>query len=395
MAPVIEPRQGFLNLVESIPGWLQRLDALTAQCDEQYERFYRLSKNGHVKLSRSKKHDSTETLRDKRDMDDVSPPDIDMENAPAGETSGTPTPVNGDTPPRQSTQTSPTSITTDIIRKRKPGSDFSGASGPGRYRTNSMVVVFYDSAIQDGFATLVKDIANVRSTMRKSRNTATVRARMVAPNTPHEGDPKTAEEVVDPQKAVAAIGRTRLGRRTADNSPDKQKYKVYDEADRDLDSAQTLSEKGAHQFLRDGDSRHQINGMRKYFGSLQILAKREVDQPQGDHGAGKVLNPPSGTAGSSSEVPRGLLTPENSQETEPPSKTVESLDDAPKMNLQAGQIKKTTHKSDDQNLPPSTTPINLAATGIIEVDDAASDASSMKIDIGALRRMTRRVGGGT
>ena len=41
--------------------------------------------------------------------------------------------------------------------------------------------------------------------------------------------------------------------------------------------------------------------------------------------------------------------------------------------------------------PPPPKPVHFAATGAIEVDDASSDSSSVKIDMNAIRRVTRRL----
>lgn len=59
-----------------------------------------------------------------------------------------------------------------VLRKRKPASMLSAESQVPKYRTRSMIIVYYDSAVQDAFEELVKYISSSRNNMRKGKMAA-------------------------------------------------------------------------------------------------------------------------------------------------------------------------------------------------------------------------------
>ena len=58
------------------------------------------------------------------------------------------------------------------LQKRKPESIISGESALPKYRTRSMIIVYYDSAVQSAFEELVKFVSGSRNAMRKGKMTA-------------------------------------------------------------------------------------------------------------------------------------------------------------------------------------------------------------------------------
>ena len=59
-----------------------------------------------------------------------------------------------------------------VLRKRKTDSIASGESQVPKYRTRSMIIVYYDSAVQHAFEELVKLISASRNAMRKGKMAA-------------------------------------------------------------------------------------------------------------------------------------------------------------------------------------------------------------------------------
>ena len=319
------------HLSDNIPEWLIKLDELAAQVVEQHSRFTRLTHFTEIKLTR-KKHDSTESLR---------PKDDDHHN------DGTAVVVtNTSMPPGQPSITNPNvdraMILSDVRRKRKPGSSFSNALGPHRYRTRSMVIVYYDSAIQEAFETLVRNIASARNKLRKGKKTASFKARMASLGMKDTSLGTTNELTLLNPKLV----RTRLERtnRGADGQPPDY-IPAFDDTDRDLEVAQSLCEVAAHQFLRDGNCIEEIEGTRQRFQNCLRVAQREADVLRQQKPQEHVAEEPV-------EVPKIL-----------------ALDE--KVDLLA------------------TKPISYAGVGTIEVDNDESDASSVHIDLAAFRRGRR------
>ena len=352
MAQSMDPIQSFTYLVDNIPQWLTRLEELNAQCDEQYERFYKLTRHGEVKLTRKKKNDSTESLRPN---DDTTVPFLMVDNINENSSKpATTTVALAEASQSPLPNTSAPLAANQSTLKRKPASALSNASGSHGYRTKSMIIVYYDSAIQEGFEGIVKNVSNARSNLRKGRITATFQVRMASMGLPLESENTSPSTKI----MLPSLGRRR------ENASDKQKFKVYDEADRDLEEAQNLSERAAHQFLRDGDCKTEIDAVRKRFEAARKLAKEELDRLKAKEEPEQVDVVKLETYDvkaieqildrAYSKIPTPL----------PPTKPVQV------------------------EMPPSKQ-MHFAATGAIEVDEN-SDTNSVKIDLNAIRRVTRR-----
>ena len=357
----MEPIESFTYIVDNVPQWLTQVEDLSTRCDEQYDRFYKLTKRGEVKLTRKKKNDSTESLRPKDITKDTTTEpflQIDVSKEPV------PVPVivantlPDATPKPHSEAAAQLATTTTRTLKRKPASALSAASGKDGYRTKSMIVVYYDSAIQDGFESIVKQISNARSNLRKARTTATFQARMAAMGLPSANKASSpSDKLLMP--SMPSIGRTR------ESAAEKEKFKAYDESDRRLEEAQNLSERAAHQFLRDGDCIIEIDAIKKRIQAVQQLANKELERLKNEKEA-------------SSEQPEAV--------TRTNEKGLEQILDRVYPSLPTPP---STAHIEVNPLPPKQ--IHFVATGAIEVDDASSDSSSVKIDMNAVRRVTRRL----
>ncbi|KAL8690529.1 MAG: hypothetical protein Q9218_004044 [Villophora microphyllina] len=331
--------KSFTHLTDNIPDWLIKLDNLAVQVAEQHSRFARLSQTQFTEYRLSKKHDSTESLRPpKDDINEFIPLHV-------VETTAQPK----DTPTTTTTQphAGNTLVAKDIRRKRKSESaDLSGASGPQRYRTRSMVIVCYDSAIQEAFESLVRDIAGARNNLRKGKIAASFKARMASISMGTD-DNEDGYPTLNPKMLVKRIPR---GSSTAADPS-------FDEADGHLEAAQNLCEVAAHQFLRDGDCEEELAGTRQRFEDCLKAAKEVVDKIQ--------ANEPKEDEVEATGSPT---------EARQPKRT-----DAHPGVLAAGKVQ----------APRIPTLQNFPSSGTIEVDND-SDGSSVHIDLSAFRR-TRRV----
>ena len=356
MAKSVTPLESFTHLTDHIPSWLTKLDDLTAQVAEQNARFIRLSQ--HSELLKKNKHNSTESLR----------PDDD--NVGENDT----TPVHTDTylPPNPSHKcpfhasrakavASNALVAAEIRRKRKPGSALSNASGHARYRTKSMVIVYYDSAIQESFESLVRSIAGARSILRKGKTSASFKARMVSLGTddnPFSG--AASYKMMGPKmmRPGFSIPSTRLGA----DYPNGDKGLCFEDADKDLETAQSLCEVAAHQFLRDGDCRLEIEGTRKKFQNCLEVAMKEAER----------------------------LRDEDAQQraTDIAAEAEETYDEEKPVEVPV-VVDHVEEQAAHQVEPPPLKQINLASTGTIEIDDGA-ESDSIHIDLSAIRR-TRRL----
>lgn len=172
---------------------------------------------------------------------------------------------------------SPVQASPIALRKRKPTSVLSGhGSGPLKYRSRTMIIVHYDGQIQKSFEIMVRNIGTGRNMLRKGKMAAKMEAfaELAGSDDSGDSDEDTAPKMgYRPRPGFTAM-RSRPGMqsgRGANNSSE-----LFDSTDKALESAQGLCEKGAHQSLRDGDCRKELELVRKHFESVLEAASKEV-----------------------------------------------------------------------------------------------------------------------
>lgn len=334
--------QSFVHLNDSVPSWLSKLDDLTVNVAEHNARFIEMARFGNNLLK--KKNLSTESLRG----------DPVHNSAVEGQSAAKTT--DAYVPPDPSHQclshaarARNAANNIALVRKRK-GSNSSLVSEQPRYRTKSMVVVYYDSAVQEAFESLFRSIASARNNLRKGKTAATFKARMASMGMAES----STIPIGDPSTLTLKTMKVGLARRTL--SPDfgaDDKTAAFDEADKDLEASQNLCEVAAHQFLRDGDCRLEMDGMRKKFANCGAIAKREVER----------------------------LKEEEAREQEMIRAPAELVQEEPLPVIESVEAK--------VNPPPPLKEINFPVTGVIEVDEGY-EAESVQIDLSAFKTRTMR-----
>jgi len=247
--------QSFTYLTDNIPTWLTDLDELNHQISIYQSEISDLTKRENS-LKRAKSG-STESLRLK-----------DKEND------------NGDGDPPAGTSRSPRNglktqlQAQQIQRKRKTGSMISGPSGPNKYRTRSMILVYYDSAVQKAFEGLVRNIGTARNNLRKGKMAA--RMKQMSAMVDNDESPfqmPGRRNGYSPKMAFPRAGRRQEPSAGQGGAPD-----IFEMADKNLEKSQSLCEVGAHQFLRDGECTVEIDGTREAFERVLADARKEVER---------------------------------------------------------------------------------------------------------------------
>ncbi|KAF2752993.1 hypothetical protein EJ05DRAFT_228756 [Pseudovirgaria hyperparasitica] len=254
-----EAHKAFEYLKEKVPEWIENLEALRARVAEKHRHALRAST-----APRKKKRTGS--------MDSLRPDENDA-------VSSIPTRIVLAPQPLSTTPLAP-STNNLTKRKRDAKSITSGhISGPPKYRMRQqMVVVYYDSEIQKSFETLVRNITTGRSMLRKGKMAAKMEALMYAMDVDDSTSGDNDEDPnakIDIRSNLTGFRITRSIRavpsplRNAGSSSDD-----FDSADKDLETAQSLCERGAHQFLRDGDCSPELEGSEASF--KKILALSEI-----------------------------------------------------------------------------------------------------------------------
>ncbi|PHH75356.1 hypothetical protein CDD80_2453 [Ophiocordyceps camponoti-rufipedis] len=179
--------------------------------------------------------------------------------------------------------------------RRIPASVRSAEAAPSTYPTRSMIIVYYDQFVQLFFESLVRYIASGRNHLRKVRAAATVaHINRMAERELQDGEGADGEEKTAPDSlpslrymattrrlgAMAAVRRSGLGASRSDNqSPD-----VYESLDKHLEAIHSLSEHGAHQFLRVANCEVEISKIQARMREVIAAAQREIERIQRQNG---------------------------------------------------------------------------------------------------------------
>lgn len=167
-----------------------------------------------------------------------------------------------------------------ITRKRKEPSLLSEQqSVPTKLRSRTMIVVNYDGHIQTAFEQLVRAIGTGRNMLRKGKMAAKLEAMAALAGSSDDDDDDDDSNAIMSKigyrhRAGLSSMRTRGMMRMSD--PAGTPTERFDTADKALEESQALCERAAHQSLREGDCRKELNAVRKHFDQVAEIAKGQV-----------------------------------------------------------------------------------------------------------------------
>ena len=347
MVPPMDPVTSFTHLTTKIPDWMSQIDKLSTHAAEKHAEFAaeysRLLQNATANPKKVKSasissiHSTDEKPADEARLS----------------TSLNVTSQNVDFAEISPFEAGNKYIYAQARRKRKPTSSVrSGASGPQKFRSKQSLVILYDSYMQEQLDTMVKNIASARNNLRKGKMSRSLQKGLQLPTFgrrfPEIYSP-SSEELGLPQinsskslpidpKADAAQTQTS----TNDG--------YFCQTDKELDAAQQLCETAAHQFLRDGDCKVELDGVKARFAASLALAREAL---------------PKFEAEKESE--------EDQEEARTDSEA--TLCEKPSQEVITAKFVPTLHQ-----YQPSSTP-NPAGNGIAEIEVDDDDGSSIDVDI--------------
>ncbi|KAK0712254.1 hypothetical protein B0T21DRAFT_75240 [Apiosordaria backusii] len=345
------------NLAGNVPEWLHKLDELNGQIKQRQNELAQLAEKDKEKSPTSapksiRNKGSTESLRP-RDEPEAHPREATPQ--PQLETHGDATrdaavaKTGTDQPPSSPSDShSPSAIQRQENKVRAAGqararatlgkrqrtdSVISANGGPPKYRSRTMIIVYYDSYVQIFFEELVKFVSTSRNMMRKAKMAAKVAQikRLAELETPEDDDedekkdgapasgngtieaapasPNGDEEEIIPalqyvstrrlmgggpsammaRAAMGGRGYARAGARGSvtlgfDGKP--LQSDVYDELDKGLEFVQSMCEHAAHQFLRDGDCGEEITKIQQRLRETKELADKEMERVEKENPTG-------------------------------------------------------------------------------------------------------------
>jgi hypothetical protein len=234
----------FQYISDNVPSWITTLDALDSIAKKKHANISRVP----IPTRKLQKPGSSQSIRPITGSDEChhldslasAPQPADIINAPMND---------------------------DLVnnpRKRKTVSILSTESMPSKFRSRSMIIVYYDSEIQKGFEQIVRDIGQARYHLRKARTSSRMDTISMGHHIP--GSPLTYRSTRDSPNVQD---------KPASDSPDKGSD-LFSSIDASLDLAQELCERGAHQFLREGDFSNEIEGAKRNFSNAKKHSDTEL-----------------------------------------------------------------------------------------------------------------------
>jgi len=287
------------NISLNVPDWLKRLDDLGKEIDR---RQVELAALGGSSTPSIKNRGSTESLRLK---------DIADADRPRGSRQCTPTPDNTNDPGQPGNPDSaatPAAIQrstqqaialaqararAQVKKRNRTGSMISSPDdGPPKYRSRSMIIVYYDSYVQSFFEELVKFVSASRNLMRKAKMAAKVAQirRLAEMESPDDDDNASGELKAgggddDHLPSLRYMSTRRMGaggprfsRGGKTGLLGEHEKDPYEELDKGLEFVQSTCEHAAHQFLRDGDCTEEVRKVKKRLAETQVLAEKEMER---------------------------------------------------------------------------------------------------------------------
>jgi hypothetical protein len=356
----------FAYLTDNVPLWIEQVKDLSAHASKKYAE-YVADYNRHLAHVRPKKErkpslDSVHTERDEPlrsaiQITEPSTPDaLHISPLEAGN-----------------------KYLAQAQRKRKLGCSIrSGASGPQKFRSKHMVVIYYDSYLQEQLDSLVKCIGGARNNLRKGKLSRSAARGFQLPclrrlpeysnygvsaSDGYKKRPTSPSSLSTDPKVQLAV-------------PTPSDDEAFTGTDKHLEVAQNLCETASHQVLRDGNCTIELNNVITKLTSVLELAvatvaqfRQEDAEPKEEEKAGdqKQTDP--------------VTTPLADPSSPPPSLT------------HSFTSRLTPSFNEKMDLSPRALPVTSCGITEIEVDDD-SDQESIIVDISKFRsaRMTRSQG---
>lgn len=356
----------FVYLTDTLPNWIQQVKGLSTHASKKHAEYVAEYTRRLTQIRSKKERTPSLASIHTHKNEPVEPPPPEIPERPA---ESMPEPSTPDPPHIPPLEAGNKYLLAQAQRKRKLGSSIrSGASGPQKFRSKHMVVIYYDAYLQEQLDTLVKGIGGARNNLRKGKLSRSASRGFQLPcfgRASHQGNygipslngfknPSTSYFSVLTDSKVQPTNH----QPTADEA--------FTNADKHLEGAQSLCETAAHQVLRDGDCSVELNSVvTKLESALEIATaavaqlREEEEAEQKEQAGNPTQTDPETTLLTDTSSPPSLTNSST-------SKLVPSLSE--KMEFP----------------PPPTLAVGFGGVTEIEVDDD-SDQESIVVDISKFR----------
>jgi len=265
----------FRTLLEQLPGWITGLESILDNATQRQNELLFVNQPADSDRTLVRKTSKSTSLKSERSKKEEQCEASAVTDAPRLQTPTTPTPIPTLLRPQLPHMTESDALRLSQ-RKRKTFSACSGdMSGPSKYRSRALVVVYYDGDIQKRLTRIVQDFSACRNDNRTSKMTATVDMLSRSGSSSSGSDSSAGEEIV---KGIGSFAykttRLRLQDSSAMGKPEGSE--ALDKVDGLLERSQNLCEHAAHQVLRDGDCASEVSQVKKLLEEAKTAAELEL-----------------------------------------------------------------------------------------------------------------------
>ncbi|EXJ55546.1 hypothetical protein A1O7_08474 [Cladophialophora yegresii CBS 114405] len=321
MAQSMDAHSSFVYLVDNLPKWRTTFDSLATHTAEKHAEFVaeyaRLVKQARPKRKKTPSISSLHTTDEQDSIDNSASGEENVDNS----SSNAPIEIN---PLEAGTRY----LYAQTRRKRKPGTSIrSGASGPQKFRNRSHVVVYYDSYLQKQLDAMVKEVGLGRNNLRKGKNALAAATGFQLPTlatlSGNSGLVSSTFEDFRPPNMSRSTSALLSVKKSVARSPQATSDQAsFIQADKELEQIQSLCETAAHQFLRDGDCKSELDTIRGKVDALLVQATRTAESLRNLQDHHEAVHVDSSASESNHDTEsRGTLSTQPSLDLLPPPKT--------------------------------------------------------------------------
>jgi hypothetical protein len=360
----------FAYLADNLPKWIEQAQRLSVHSSKKHAEYVAEYKRRLACTQATQpRTPSLHSFHSRREAPLQSPPQKFNRPSPS-----TPEPSMPDAAHLSPLEASNKYLLAPARRKRKLASSVrSGVSGPPKFRSKHMVVIYYDAYLQEQLDALVKSIGGARNNLRKGKLSRSATRgfqlpylRRAAEHNSHAVPPMNGYgQLSTPFIAISTDAKTQPV------SPTPIADEAFTAADKHLEAAQNLCERAAHQVLRDGDCSVELTSAAAKFESVLELAIVTVAQLRVEDAEAK----------------------EEEKDQKQTHTTPSANFTSPQSQVHSSMSKPVPLLNEKIDLPPPAFPTTLGGVTEIEVDDT-SDQESFIVDISKFRtaRMARSQG---
>ncbi|KAI1119451.1 hypothetical protein F5Y14DRAFT_3739 [Nemania sp. NC0429] len=377
------------SVISNVPEWLKRLEELNGQIEQRQRDLAKFSgaRPPSASARSIRNRGSTESLRPQDDGAAFPTPDPIIDTT----TNQPPRPIITAIPPqtpdgrrRSNGYPPPSTPASDpwtgsslirhtnelvataqrraraTVRKRQKTDSMISTEGPTpKYRTRSMVMVYYDSYVQSFFEELVKFVSAQRNLMRKAKMAAKVAhiRRLAELEMPEDDEDDEGAELNHGNELIAAapivpasslrqggpeeLRRPYLTTRSYGGAlrnpafnlmPGRgmrtsalngalgvfnERGDIWDDLDKGLEYVQGVCERAAHQFLRDGDCNQEIEKIKVRLVQVQESAVKEKERVSAEKSKNEIRPEPNVNTVRESTLQDGVPNSEHDVVPEP------------------------------------------------------------------------------